>query len=324
MAEQIAVAAIAGSQDTFTSLVFPKRLGNAAPIAYGGCTAGVAVHCACKTISNPNLHICSVMGAFHGPTKIDRHVLCRVTRTRDTKTFASRRVVAYQILDDGTERTCLDIFVDFHVLEPELFRYSAPPLRQYGKGPTDPEATANYRELADRLVKLGHIDQETADANREMFAMAEAFWETRQCLDGVSGQNAMGYAKHVKTTQEHLPMTDRTSAEWLKTKQPLSNEAEKAAALAFIMDGGMSFLPLNHNNMNFADAGACSTLDFALRIMTPNLATHKWHMRERRTVAAAVGRSYSEARLWDEDGNLVAVENQGCIIRPRPNTVSKI
>lgn len=324
MADQLAVEAVADSQDTFTSKLFPKRLGNAQPIAYGGCTAGLAVNSACRTIPSSKYHICSVMGAFHGPAKIDRHVLCRVTRTRDTKTFVTRRVVAYQVQDDGTERTCLDLFVDFHVLEPELFRYSAVPTRQYAKGPTDPEATANYMELADRLVKQGYLPREAVEAQKTMFAMAEAFFETRQCLDGVSGQNLMGYAKHVKTNQAHLPVTDRTSAEYIRTRQRLDDEAENAAALTFLMDGGLSFLPLNLNNMNFGDAGACSTLDFALRIMTPNLAMHKWHMRERRTVGAAVGRSYSEARLWDEDGNLVAIESQNCIIRPRPKSASKI
>ncbi|KAJ8606466.1 hypothetical protein MRB53_040925 [Persea americana] len=245
MAVQLAVDAVAGSQDTFTSRVFPKRLGNAQPIAYGGCTAGLAVHSACKTVPNMK-HICCII---HGPTKIDRHVICRVMRTRDTKTFSSRRVVAYQTQDDGTERTCLDILVDFHVLEPELFRYSATLARHYGTGPTDPETTASYPELADRLVKLGHLDKKLAAANKKMFAMAEAFFQTRHCLDGVAGQNLMGYAKQVKTTQAHLPITERTSAEWLKTREPLRDEAENAAALAFIMDGGLSFLPLNLNNM---------------------------------------------------------------------------
>lgn len=324
LAQQLAVEAVADSQDTFTSIESPKRLGNAQPIAYGGCTAGWAVHSACKTLPSPKFHICNVMGAFHGPTRIDRQVFCRVTRTRDTKTFATRRVVAYQIQDDSTQRTCLDIFVDFHVLEPELLRYSAIPTRKYGTGPTDPESTASYTELAERLVRQGHLEAAAVDGQKNMFAMAEAFMETRQCLDGVSGQNLMGYAKHVKTTQDHLPIADRTSAEYFRARQPLTGEAENAAALTFIMDGALSFLPLNLNNMNFADAGACSTLDFALRIMSPTLAMQKWHLRERKTIGAAVGRSYSESRLWDEDGNLVAVETQNCIIRPPPKPKSKI
>ena len=97
------------------------------------------------------------------------------------------------------------------------------------------------------------------------------------------------------------------------------------AALAFLMDGALSFLPLNLDKKNFVDAGACSTLEFALRIMVPGIRADEWHLRERRTMAAAVGRSYAEGRLFDEQGNVVAVETQSCIIRPPPgNSRAKI
>jgi len=36
------------SPDTFISLVNPQRMGNATPIAYGGCPASLAVHAAYK------------------------------------------------------------------------------------------------------------------------------------------------------------------------------------------------------------------------------------------------------------------------------------
>ncbi|KAK5955806.1 hypothetical protein OHC33_003447 [Knufia fluminis] len=319
MAEQIAVDQI--SPDTFTSRVHPQRMGNAAPIAYGGCTAGVAVHSACLTLpqdSNSNFHLYSVLGAFHGPTRIDRKLKCVVTRTRSTKTFQTRRVVASQTMDDGSERTCADFFVDFHVREAELFGYSARPSMGYGVGPMDPTHTAPTIEVAERLVRDGHISREAAEANGKMFAMAESFFETRQCTDGVSGQNLMGLAKDLTTTQDDRHITDKTSAEWLRTRTPLANEAENCAALAFIMDGALSFLPLNLDHKNFGDSGACSTLDFALRVMRPGVRMDGWHFRERRTVAAAAGRSYSESRLWDEGGGMVAVMTQSCIIRPPP------
>ncbi|KAK5086824.1 hypothetical protein LTS08_007237 [Lithohypha guttulata] len=319
MSQSLAIDQIPDQPGTFVSRTLPQRLGNSAPIAYGGCTAGLAVHSACKTIDKPNFHIYSVLGTFLGPTRIDRHVTCRVTRTRDTKTFCTRRVVASQEMDDGSERTCLDIFVNFHVLEPELLRYSASPMKSYGAGPEDPAATTKSSDLAHRLVKEGHIPQTQADKHTEMFALSEKLIETRHCLAGVSGQNFSGLAKNITTTQHQLSIPERTSAEWMRLRRPLSNEAEYAAALAFIMDGALSFLPLNLDKKNFDDVGACSTLDFALRIMVPGFKLHKWHLRERRTIAAAVGRSYSESRLWDEAGNMVAVENQSCIARPRPD-----
>src|SRR4051812_11733617 len=99
----------------------------------------------------------------------------------------------------------------------------------------------------------------------------------------------MGAAKHVKTTQDHLSMTEKTSAEWLRTRTPLKDEHENIAALTFIMDGALSFLPLNHDHKNFDDAGPCSTLDFALRVMRPGIQMNRWHLRERKAIAAAVG-----------------------------------
>lgn len=313
MAEQIAVEQT--SANVFVSKILPQRMGNALPIAYGGCAAGIAVHSACKTVP-PNFHIYSILGAFHGPTQVDRKINCTVTRTRDTKTFVTRRVAASQTQDDGSERTCLEIFVDFHVLEPAFFEYSAPPSISYGEGPTDSKHTADMFEVAETLVRKGDLSRPVAEKHQKIFAMTDALFETRQCVDGVSGQNLMGVAKQVKTTQDHLNMTEKTSAEWLKTRALLKDEHENMAALAFIMDGALSFLPLNNDHKNLEDAGPCTTLDFALRVMRPGIKMDRWHLRERKAIAAAVGRTYAESRLWDEEGNLVAIESQSCILRP--------
>lgn len=179
--------------------------------------------------------------------------------------------------------------------------------------------TASNDEVREKLVKDGHVAKEVAAAGKKMFAMMDSFFETRQCLAGISGQNLLGLAKHITTLQHDRPLPDRTSAEWYRLRVPLGSEAESAAALAFLMDAALSFLPLNLDKKNFEDAGVCSTLDFALRIMVPGFELHKWHLRERRTIAAAVGRSYSEGRFWDESGRLVCVANQTSIIRPVPH-----
>jgi len=161
--------------DTYTSVHFPRRLGNAAPIAYGGCTAGLAVHAACLTVATAprSFHLYSVLGAFHGPTRIDRPLVCAVTRTRATKTFQTRRVVASQTLDDGAVRTCADLFVDFHVVEDELVAYHAPPSMglRYGSGPMDQACTREMAEVAERLVGAGHVRRETVEGSRLMVAM---------------------------------------------------------------------------------------------------------------------------------------------------------
>ena len=81
--------------------------------------------------------------------------------------------------------------------------------------------------------------------------------------------------------------------------------ADQAAAAAFLLDGGLAFLPLTLHHAWFDDVAACSSLDVALRFLTPapDLGG-AWHLRERTSPAAGAGRSYAEARLWRADGTL--------------------
>lgn len=81
------------------------------------------------------------------------------------------------------------------------------------------------------------------------------------------------------------------------------------------MDQALSFLPLNHDHKGFDDSSACSTLDFALRVFVPDVRIEEWHLRERKTISAGVGRTYSESRLWRKDGELVCIMTQTCILR---------
>lgn len=319
LADQTAVVEV--KKDEFVSKCLPRTMGNALPIAYGGCTIAVAVHSACKSVDQ-GFHIFSVLGSFHGPTRIDRNIKCRVSRIRQTRTFASRRVVAYQTQDDGSDRTCADLFVDFHVSEKGMFEYSAPPSKEFRSSPSDPLKTGSRLDIVKKAVEDGQVSREKAKAHSVFFTMMEEYFEIRDCLDGVTGQNIWGLLKNLVTTQDHLPTYDKTAAEWFKARKPLRNEAESIAALAFAMDGAISFLPLNLEHRDLGDAGACSTLDFALRILAPEVRIDSWLLRERRAIAAHDSKTYSEARLWDESGKMVAVMSQTSICRP-PNKPTK-
>lgn len=84
------------------------------------------------------------------------------------------------------------------------------------------------------------------------------------------------------------------------------------------MDGGLSTLPLTFDHMFLEDAGACSTLDFALRIFSNDVRFDQWHLREMRTHTGGNGRTYSEGTLWDEKGNMVCSMTQQNILRVKP------
>jgi acyl-CoA thioesterase II len=316
LADQLAIEQTAPGQ--FISKELPRRMGNARPIAYGGCTAAIATRAACATVSD-SFALYSLVGHFHGPASTTEKLVCAVHASRDTKTFATRRVVVSQRRPDGQLRPCMELLADFHVEEPALLAFSAAPSIPFA----GPGESPTVRELADQAVSQGLCGKDEAEELATMFSKMENFFDTRTCREGVSGQNLMGLLKSQPTDQDHLPPTERSSGDWAKAKGALASAGERNAALAFLMDGGLSFLPLFHNKMWFDDAGACSTLDFALRLFTPNVDLTSWHLRERKTIAAGHGRSYSESRLWDEQRNLVACMTQQCILRPSPQGKAK-
>ncbi|KIW31226.1 acyl-CoA thioesterase II [Cladophialophora immunda] len=312
LAEQIGVEET--GPDEFISLFPPARGGNQLPIAYGGCTIGVGVHAAFRTVK-PGYNLYSVLGHFLGPSRTDQRLTCRVQRLRDTRTFATRRVEISQSLPNGEQRLCMTLQADFHVSEPAMMEYSAPPETRY----SDVSQCPSVDKIAEELVSKGYITEEAARSYRTATSILLTFFENRFCPEGIWGQTLGGLAKQIRTTQDHLPITSKTSGDWFRATQPLSSTAEHLAALAFMMDAGPSFMPLIHNNKGMHDAGAASTLDFALRIFVNDVDTTRWHLRERMTRTAGVGRNYAESRLWDQNGRMVASMTQQCILRPKPN-----
>ena len=301
-------------EDEYISVQFPRQLGNNMPIAYGGCTRAVAVNAACKTVKD-SFNLYSVLGIFLGPALTDRPLKCRVYRSRDTRTFSTRRVVVWQTLPDGKARTCLELMADFQTTEPAVaLTYAVTPICKY----KPPSETPTVKELRDQFVSQGKLSGSRSSVLGAVFSLMDEHFEQRPCVEGISGQNMLGWAKHLPTSQDHLPIVDKFSAEWIRAKGELSSPAEHLAALTFHMDGALSFLPLVHDHKFLEDMGQCSTLEFSLRIFSPNIDSAKWHVKEKKTIVAEGGRTLSEARLFDEAGALVAIESQQSIMRPLP------
>lgn len=279
---------------------------------------GVATAAACSTVP-PTYHLYSLVGHYLGPDRLGVKMLCTVHPTRTTKMFATRRVQVKQTSPDGTSRVCMEMIADFHVEEPAVLTYSAPPRRGYSGAGT----SLDLESLGRTLLANGHISQEQADmaSGTGMFGLMGNFFDTRHPVDGQAGKNLFGIAKHMPTDQDSLQITDKTSAEWIKTLKPLSTRAEKMSALAFEHDGALSFTLMAHPGLWFEDVGVASTLDFAMRLFVPEVDLSSWHLREKNTLAAAVGRQYSESRMWDRQENLVASMTQQSILRPRPESL---
>lgn len=320
LSDQTAVEQV--GPDEFVSRNLPGRFGNATPIAYGGCTSGIATRAACATVPE-GYYVYTVLGTFLGPTSTDVKLHLTVERTRDTKTFATRRVVARQTLPDGRTRTCLDMLADFHAREPAtLLAYSPAPTfdRRRGEGPED---SPTVDELTQQAVRDGLVTDKSVLRTAAMFKGHEVHFDARTCARGMSGQNLVGVLSRKPTSWDALPVTDRVSGDWSRARVPLRDPGERAAALMFMLDGGLPFIALTHNHLWFSDAGANSTLDFAVRWFAPDVDLTRWHLRERKTIVAGHGRSFNEGRLFDEEGNLVVSATQQCILRPRPAAKTK-
>jgi hypothetical protein len=180
-------------------------------------------------------------------------------------------------MDNGTSRQCLIALCDFQVDEPALLTYSAPPKMQYI--PLE-QLGDTLGQLKEKLVADGIIPQAYADLHAQNFAPLLRFFESRACPEGIFGQNLAGMAKTLITTQEHLPLPSRTTAEYLRVRDPLVTEEDHIAAIAFHMDAAVAFIPLSFSHMFLDDSGPCSTLDFALRLFANDVCMDRWHLKE--------------------------------------------
>ena len=64
--------------------------------AYGGQIVGQSLMAACHTVSDPDLLLLSAHCYFLSPVKTDQHVIYRVTRCKDGRSFSSRSVEVLQ------------------------------------------------------------------------------------------------------------------------------------------------------------------------------------------------------------------------------------
>lgn len=310
--DQLAVEKVGPGE--YISRECPAAYGNVGGIAFGGCTTAIAGSAAYAEVPE-NYFLYSFVGHFLGPATTTAKLHCTVHVVRHTKTFATRRVVVKQQQPDGKMRSCLEVLADFHVKEPALLTYSAPPTLKYKA----PEESPTLKELVDKAIADGIVKEDPIAKFAPMFYEAQNFWEMKTCTEGMSGQNLVGMLANVlPTDQDRLHVTDRVSSDWMRLRTPITSASEKTAALLFLLDGGVPFVALAHNHLWYSDCGPCNTLEFALRLFEPVVDVNQWHVRERKTIVAGHGRSYNEARMFNQEGVLTASMTQQCILRPKP------
>jgi acyl-CoA thioesterase II len=304
------------NDNEFEAIHPPQQMGNPSNIAYGG--YALATACKAAYLSVPSgYHLYSMLGHYLGPAYANRPLRAKVRTIRQTRTFATREVEVSQKTDDGKERVCLITITDFQVNEPAtLLEFSKPPSKTYTHYADLPTQKQNFQKLFDD----GKISQKMLTAHTKTFGLMETTFDQRPCPESIFAQNLFGMAKTLPTTQDNLPLTSRTTADWFRCLEPMSTTADHIANLTFLIDGAIAFLPLSFSHMWFEDVAACSSLDFALRIYRSgdDVDLGQWHLRELSTKVGAEGRSYSESWVWDEAGRAVACMSQQSILRPPP------
>lgn len=300
------------NSNTWETLHPPQRMGNLLPIAYGGYALAAACKAACLSVPE-GYHLYSLLGNYLGPAATDRPLRATTRTVRQTRTFATRHVEISQTQDDGKERMCLFATADFMVKEGSMFEYSRPPSKSY----THYAALPSTADVAADLLAAGKVDKPMFDTFSRSFAVNAALFNVRPCPEGVFAQNMSGLATGLPHSQDALPLTARTTADWFCSAAPLGGATEQVAALAFYSDGALSFCPLSFSHKYLQDSAACSSLDFALRLFG-DVDVEKWCLREISTRAGSGGRTFSECWIWDEGGRAVACMSQQSIMRVLP------
>ena len=304
---------------SFRSKNLPVMAGNNGSISFGGFTVGVALNAASQTVP-PEHSIYSVVGNFLAAASTKTRLTCSIENVRDTKSFSTRQVKLFQEQANGTNRLCLLLIMDSRRKESAMMTFSPQPSRQY----SSVRDCAGLEEIKDRLIAEGSLSKHDGEIFNGLFKSIFNYFDVRHCPEGVGGQNLLGMAKTVQTTQEELPLTERTSAEWLRSRHQLNTVADHVSSVSYIMDGALSFIPLTHNHLFLDDAGACSSLDFALRFFDTEVNLNQWHLRELKTICGAEGLTYSESRLWNSGGRLVASMTQQSILRPKQSEIARL
>ena len=340
----------------FEAVSLPGRAGNQQPIAYGGCAIATALNAAGQTIkAEPRFVPYSVTGHFLGPASLDERYICEVQAVRDTRSFATRYVTVKQRIK-GEMRSVLALTLDM-IISKLSTREALDHAQATGKEAAKAQSLLRYQPNAkaqlDNIVKLessdehlrrrldtGDLDEFQVEAYHEFLGLWNKVFDTRIVPECIMTQNLFGL-KECETSQDDLSIPDRRVFDWFRLFQSLPPACEgnqltaggsdgqlpqttvmaHLCAVAFALDGGLAFAPISLSNEMMFKASAASTLDFAQRYHTDVIDANKWMLREIQSVTAGWQRTFSEAQVFDQDGELVASCSQQCVLRAAPGAL---
>lgn len=249
---------------------------------YGGQVLGQALVAAQRTVE-PERHAHSLHAYFILPGDPLAPIVYQVERTRDGRSFATRRVVAIQ-----HGRPIFNMGLSFHV-EETGFEHQDPMPSVPG-----PDGLEDDLALLER-----HLDR--------IPEQRRAFWLRPRAVEvrPVGGRS-------VFSIEHGAP----TRAAWFRVRGPVGvNDATQRAALAYISDNLLvATATIPHGFDWFAPASQIASLDHAMWFHAPSNA-HEWHLYAIHSPRAGGARGLAFGSIYAADGRLVATVAQEGVIR---------
>jgi acyl-CoA thioesterase-2 len=250
---------------------------------YGGQVIAQALIAAYKTIEGRLCH--SLQAYFIRPGDPKAPVLYEVERSRDGKSFATRRVIAIQ---HGEQ--ILNLAASFQIPEPGFEHQSAAP---EGGRPLDaPSDIERIRARADQIpaALLKRLEDHSFPIEMRRIDPADPL------------------------NPGHLPPHQLG---WFRAVEDLGDDpALNQAALAYASDASLLSTCARPHGVSWMNGVQMASLDHALWFHRPSRAD-QWHLYAQDSPSASGARGFNRGSIFTEDGVLVASVAQEGLIRPR-------
>lgn len=193
--------------------------------------------------SGPHYELYSVSGAFLGPTSTEVLIRFTVEHIRDTKSFATRKVDAWQDVPSKQDKTKLErrrvmtMLLDFQVRESHsAYEFARLPVHadtraiaKSTKGEKqDPSAfreairgfygSPDTNPSLEQYWKDTDVPQQLIRRYLNMFPLFLPYYDLRAVPNSMAAQKMFGINRHAKTSQDEELLSKRNSAMWFKTK----------------------------------------------------------------------------------------------------------
>uniref|UniRef100_A0A183BNP9 Acyl-CoA thioesterase II n=1 Tax=Globodera pallida TaxID=36090 RepID=A0A183BNP9_GLOPA len=241
----------------------------------------------------------------------DRPIEYSVTKTRDGRSFCTRKVEARQ---DG--RIVLSAQISLCVKEPSAIEH-----QEAMPEVPSPETVAPFFDTARDVVN--QHDEGRTTQNATIIANLRTLLDDENQLSifefrPVHPDIFIGFRRHSPTPILY----------WLKCLVPLgaerTNKALNRFLLAFITDATMASTANRPHTSHGHQPSMVVTLDHVVHFHSDDFSVDEWLLCENSSPIADGGRALTDGRIWDRNGRLLLTARQESLIRSRAKETSKL